>query len=155
MSRKLVSSIVGERAQLRRLLSTYRGLLERCQASEPDQEQLPAFASIVHSFYSGIENIFKRVATELDGQAPRGEAWHSDLLSRMTRPSPKRDAVISETLSQTLRDYMGFRHVFRHAYSFELSWRKMKPLVLGMDDALSRLESELDRFQASLESPSA
>ena len=155
MSRSLISEIVSERALLRRLLSTYRGLLDGCQEKEPDQDQLPAFASILHSFYTGIENIFKRVVTELDGQAPRGETWHSDLLSRMTQPSPKRPAVISESLSQTLRGYMGFRHVFRHAYSFELSWRKIKSLVLGMDDTLSRLESELDHFQASLESPSA
>jgi len=41
---------------------------------------------------------------------------------------------------------MNFRHVFRHAYSFELMWNKMEKLVLELEPTLNLLESELEQF---------
>jgi hypothetical protein len=41
---------------------------------------------------------------------------------------------------------MEFRHLFRHAYVFDLRWDRMKPLVLGCVETLKLLEDELDRF---------
>ncbi len=41
---------------------------------------------------------------------------------------------------------MDFRHVFRHAYTFELRWRKMARLALTMQATLRRVEDELGAF---------
>ena len=41
---------------------------------------------------------------------------------------------------------MEFRHVFRHAYTFDLRWDRMKTLVLGCEETLQLVEGELDRF---------
>ena len=101
---------------------------------------------MLHSFYTGIENIFKRIAIELDGAPPTGEAWHRDLLNAMAQRTSNRPAVISELLRDQLRDYLEFRHVFRHAYSFQLKWRKMSSLVLNCETVLKTLETELDSF---------
>jgi len=43
-----------------------------------------------------------------------------------------------------LKEYMEFRHFFRHTYVFSLRWDRMKGLVLGSEDTLRRLEAELD-----------
>lgn len=40
-----------------------------------------------------------------------------------------RSEVINENLYIQLREYATFRHFYRHAYSFQLNWEKMKPLV--------------------------
>ena len=58
-------------------------------------------------------------------------------------------AVISAPLRNRLREYLGFRHVFRQAYSFQLTWERMSSLVLGCEEALRTLETELDSFLQS------
>ena len=54
---------------------------------------------MLHSFYTGVENIFKRIALEIDGELPSGDYWHRQLLERMTEPGMSRPAVISAELS--------------------------------------------------------
>jgi hypothetical protein len=54
--------------------------------------------------------------------------------------------VFSPGLKDELRLYMDFRHVFRHAYTFELRWAKMAELVHGCEDLLRRLKQELASF---------
>jgi uncharacterized protein with von Willebrand factor type A (vWA) domain len=139
-----------ERRQLRRLLETHAGLLARCREGEPTVDELAALAAILHAFYNGVENIFKRVAATLDGGPPSGPFWHADLIEAMATAKPNRPALLSESLSETLQEYLDFRHVFRQAYSFELRWEKMKHLVLGLHEILRRLERELDAFLAQL-----
>ncbi len=41
---------------------------------------------------------------------------------------------------------MEFRHMFRHAYIFNLNWDRMKTLVLGCEGTLKLVEGELARF---------
>jgi hypothetical protein len=36
--------------------------------------------------------------------------------------------------------------VFRNAYSFDLDWQKMSPLVLRLEDTFQMLEKELSDF---------
>jgi hypothetical protein len=86
------------------------------------------------------------VALEIDGSLSSRQQWHTDLLRQMTQAASMRGAVISSELSAQLVEYLNFRHVFRHAYAFELKWRKMSDLVLGAEEVLGRLEAELKVF---------
>jgi hypothetical protein len=140
-----------ELAQMRRLLGTYANLREKMERAEPDDIQKAALAAFLHSFYNGVENISKRVAIHLDGGPPRGETWHSMLLERMAGPGTTRPAVITEPMRDRLRKYMDFRHFFRHAYTFELKWNRMAPLVLAAEETLKRLEAELAVFLSAIE----
>jgi hypothetical protein len=65
-----------EREQLHRLLSRIQPLLTKCRDTAPTEIELSALAATLHSFYTGVENIFKRVAFELDGEPVRGDVWH-------------------------------------------------------------------------------
>jgi hypothetical protein len=137
-----------ERAQLRRLLGEHRPLLERISRTPPSPVELCALATMLHCFYNGIENILKRAACELDQKVPEGPNWHSNLLDQMSQASGVRPALVSETLRNRLDEYLGFRHVFRHAYTFDLEWERMADLVLHAEQTLTQLEAELDRFLA-------
>jgi len=106
-----------ERQQLHRLLKAYRPVLEKCASTPPNDIELSALAAMLHSFYNGIENIFKRIAEELDGQLPRGQAWHRELLDLMGEPGKARPALICESLVERLDSYLDFRHFFRPAKS--------------------------------------
>jgi hypothetical protein len=135
-----------EREQLQRLLSGVQGLLTKCRDTAPTEIELSALAATLHSFYTGVENIFKRVAVELDGETLRGDSWHRELLLRMKTPTARRPALLSEELHDALHEYLRFRHVFRNAYSFDLDWRKMSPLVLRLEETFEKLANALDVF---------
>jgi len=62
---------------------------------------------MLHSFYNGIENAFKRIAEEFGGRSPRSESWHRDLLDSMNRPGKDRPAVISDSMVELLDSYLG------------------------------------------------
>lgn len=146
---RLRKQVEVERAQLKELIEIHRPLLIKCKNFSPDMIELSALAALLHSFYTGIENIFKRAAVEIDEAPPRGESWHRELLDSMARPTSARPAVISQSLRDRLSEYLNFRHVFRQAYSFQLKWEKMSRLALGCDEALRQLEDELDSFLKS------
>jgi hypothetical protein len=132
--------------QLQRLIDTHRPLLAKCATTAPDPIELSALAAMLHSFYTGVENPFKRVAIEVDGSVPGGDTWHRELLDQMAAPTATRSPVISGSTRDALRPYLQFRHVLRHAYSFDLRWDKMAQLVLRCEGTLATLKSELDRY---------
>jgi len=55
--------------------------LTRRFTNEPDFIQARAAGSIIHDFYCGVEKLFERVAVNIDGKLPKGEDWHTELLS--------------------------------------------------------------------------
>ncbi len=57
-----------------------------------------------------------------------------------------RPALLSDELHDSLIEYLRFRHVFRNAYSFDLDWQKMLPLVMRLEDTFRILEAELAAF---------
>lgn len=132
------------------LLDIHSPLLDKCKIKEPDVIELSALAAMLHSFYSGIENIFKRVAKELDGEFPKGEAWHRKILELMTKANDRRKNLISSELGERLKVYLDFRHMFRNAYTFNLRWEKMKEPVMDAESTLKMLEMELDQIFADV-----
>ena len=146
MSHDLKNRIDVEIKQLRQLLETHAGLLLKCRTKDPNADEIAALAAILHAFYTGIENIFKRIAAEHDDRVPEGPYWHSELIELMTASQPHRPALLSASLSETLQEYLDFRHVFRQAYSFELKWDKMRHLVRNIENIFSSFESECKIF---------
>jgi len=151
VSLRITKQIRVELELLNFLMKEFHDLVEKCRTQDPTTVENVALAALLHSFYNGIENIFKRVSVEVDGSHPRGEFWHSELLKAMTQATASRPAVISEGLRNTLRDYLDFRHRFRHAYPFELKWNRMAPLVLAAENTLKQLEVELEHFLSAIE----
>jgi len=146
VSDKLRKQIAVEQEQIGRLLEEHQVLLHKCATEAPDPIERSALAAMLHSFYTGIENVFRRIAIECDGYSPDGDTWHRDLLDAMAQPTERRPAVISQDLHEALRAYLGFRHMFRYAYSINLRWGKMADLVLGVEAVWHQADSELQTF---------
>ena len=71
----------------------------------------------MHDFYNCCERVFRRIGAEINGTSYRGDAWHKELLFRMTVAVPNvRPQVVSEDLAADLDEYL----LFRNIYGFEL-----------------------------------
>jgi hypothetical protein len=101
---------------------------------------------VLHSFYNGVENIFQRIASRLDQNFPSSEFWHQELLDQMKRPTQDRERVLSETIYEKLKPYLGFRHFFRHSYAFQFKWEKIKALLLDLTDVFIEFKNEIAGF---------
>jgi hypothetical protein len=113
----------------------------------PSNYVVRAGGSILHDFYTGIEKILESIAKEVDRRLPLGEEWHSELLRQMTLDIPGlRPPLITTNTGKKLREYLGFRHLFRKRYGFELDWQKLKRLLLGMPQVRSHLEGDIEKF---------
>lgn len=150
MSDKLRRQVDVERQQLNRLIDEHRSLLDSCAFSVPNAIELSALATFLHSYYSGIENSLKRVAVEIDGGLPSGDAWHRQLLTSMASARNLRPPVLSNTLHEIVSEYLAFRHFFRQAYSFHFESSKMSDLVLNAQQTMRQFETEIDSFLDSL-----
>jgi len=120
---------------------------------EPSFLETRAAGSILHDFYSGIEKIFRRIASRIDRDTPSGDDWHTELLIRMSLPIDGiRPAVISEDLKERLAEYLRFRHLFRNIYGFELKWERCKALGIMLKDILGLFKTEVQDFFKFVES---
>ena len=110
---RIKSQIQFQIQQIDNLFNMYRQLLKECGEKEPDLVEITAIASVLHSFYNGLENIFGIIAKKVDNSIFHGEQWHKRLLSEMVKKTEKRNSVISNDLKDKLVEYMAFRHFFR------------------------------------------
>ena len=83
---------------------------------------------------------------------PGGEAWHQELLRQMfTEIRETRPAIISRETFLALDEYRGFRHVVRNVYTFNLSVKKLGPLVAEIQKVFDQVKQELRIFLELLE----
>lgn len=150
MHEKVVSQIVFEIEQIDILLDSYSELLRRARQNSPDLVEVTALASIIHSFYNGLENIFLNIAKKIDGGVPDTQRWHRDLLTQMSNPTQNREPIISAKVADRLADYLGFRHFYRHSYSFFLDWEELEKLVMPLEEVWTEVKTELEIFLAGL-----
>ena len=112
-----------------------------------DSASLRIIGSILHDYYSTVENIFKAVAINIDKNSHQGDQWHKELLEQMMLDVPGlRMPVIASETAQKLNYYRSFRHVFRNVYGFELSFKKIKNLLELLPDTSILLKKDLDSF---------
>jgi predicted nucleotidyltransferase len=131
---------------IEQLFLAYHDLLEQATVQEPDIVGQTAIASVLHSFYNGIETMFLAVAKETDQQLPRGAQWHQDLLHQMTQSTAPGPPMLTKETAASLNDYQSFRHFFRHSYSFLMKWKKMSHLVLNLQPTWARTKADIETF---------
>jgi len=116
------------------------------------EANLESLAYQLHNLYCAFEDLMKIVADFFENHIDDTAHYHSALLWRMKMPiEGVRPALLSETSYKLLDSLRAFRHVFRHAYSYELNPKKV---ALVVEDALKlrRLyQGDIDRFIGQLQ----
>ena len=137
-------------AQLEQVFAAVRDKLDLApeQVSAYDRG---AIGYLLHNFYNGCENIFRRIAAFFENDIGP-DTWHADLLRRMRLEiQGYRPAVIDEQLYRLLEDFRGFRHVFRNAYSFELDWERERLVARRLERAAGLMQEQVRAFLARLD----
>jgi hypothetical protein len=132
--------------QIDQLLEPFGPLLNVTRIREPDLIELSALATVLHSFYGGIENIFTTIGKELDDRLPTGTKWHKDLLTQMSKPTDSRCAILNDQQHAVLIGYLSFRHFFRNSYAYQLDWDQLHPLVEAITETWIQLKTSLNRL---------
>lgn len=150
MSETISQRVQRDVALIDHLLAAYADLLLQVEQKPPDLVQMTALASVLHSFYNGVESIFIIIAKEIDDAVPTGDRWHRDLLEQMGMANEFREAVLPLPIQLQLQNYLAFRHYYRHAYSFFLRWEELRELVLPLSAVWDQTRTVLNQFAARL-----
>lgn len=100
--------------------------------------ELSAAAAFLHNFYNGVENILKRIFKYKRFQLNQSDNWHKDMLNMALEKK-----VIDKGLYEGLYDYLTFRHMFIHSYSFQIEWEKLKPLAVDLKSIYNILKKSI------------
>ena len=106
-----------------------------------DEIQVRAAATVLHSIYNGIEKILIMALEERKVKIGESAHWHSEVLNFAGSTG-----IISESVLTELRDYLGFRHFFRHNYGFILDDQLVKPLMARVRLVVTQFASELEHL---------
>ncbi len=108
-------------------------------------------SSIAHDFYTGIEHVFKKIAVEINGGVPNGEDWHKRLLYQMSvEVKGIRSAVITDETYKMLYKLLGFRHLVRNIYGFELEKERVDEIIGIIKNRGKSIIKEIEKFVDNL-----
>jgi hypothetical protein len=104
----------------------------------PTVREKTAAAAFLAQFYSGVENILKRLNRFHGVELPAGENWHLDLFKRFCAPGqPPLPTLFDEALARRLGPFRRFRHVVHHGYGFQIEWDRMREGLDQVDAILT------------------
>lgn len=151
MKREAIALLLG---YFQNQMQVIHNILESLQATQPDnQERVVVTGYYLHNLYSAVEDLFEEVASAFENQLEPGGSYHRDLLRRMSIDVPTiRPRLVSSNSFKLLDDLRGFRHVFRHSYTYTLDPQRVAQLRQAVLDRWSIVQEDLSRFQQFLES---
>lgn len=130
-----------------------KNIIKKIEEIKPvNEDKLVHLGYQLHNLYSSYEDLFKEVAVTFENNIDRNSGYHKNLLLRMKIAIPGiRPGILSEKSHLILGELMGFRHVFRHAYDYNLSSEKLKSLRGNVLLHYPGIEMDVKNFKKFLE----
>ena len=91
-----------EPTQLESLFTAASPLFQSVRTKKPDYIETVAYASTLHSFYTGIESVFILIAKSLSEDLPQDENWHKRILEQMSKNTERRAPIIQKKTAEQL-----------------------------------------------------
>jgi hypothetical protein len=139
----------------RSALNQHHDELVRHGGALDNPERLAFLALEAAAWYNALEDLFVAVARAFEETPATGDAWHSELLKRMTMQLPYvRPCIVASAQEPHLRTLLKFRHFLRHAYAVKLDATKIAAIVRALttahDGVLASIESARDAIDAAV-----
>ena len=148
----LIQCISDERSKIEQTVGKIAERLEKIRTApvEYKEEIETTIAKNLADCYRGIENIFRRIAIDVDLRLPDGSMWHKELLAQMAEPQADRQPVISQETFELLQELLEFWHVFNNIYGQELVYERTEENAKQIGELFNHLFKELNVFIAYL-----
>lgn len=118
---------------------------------EPTVREKTAAAAFLAQFYSGIENVLKRLSRFHGVPLPVGENWHVDLYKGFCLPGrPPLPVLFDDESGRQLGAFRRFRHVVHHGYGFQIDWDRMREGLDRVSDVLLVFQSRVAAYLGSV-----
>lgn len=104
-----------------------------------DRIEVHAAASALHSVYTGIERALMLGLKLHEKTLPAGAGWHRQVLE-FSRAS----GLIDQNLSESLQEYLGFRHMYRNSYGSMLDQDLIEPMARRVTSVAADVRASLE-----------
>jgi len=142
-----IAELDAQQREIRKLHSSVHEKSVLLKSDLKNEDLTNSLAYKLHNLYSSYEDLFKLIARFFENQIHDLEAgYHSGLINRMkVNIEGVRPSLVSDKSFKLIDELRGFRHVFRHAYSYELDVERVLRLsekatllldIFGKDYAL-------------------
>lgn len=123
------------------------------ESKEVSMEIVESTGYWLHNLYCAFEDLFKLVAGFWENDVDTKNGYHIHLLKRMQlKIKGIRPALLSEDSYESLNELRGFRHVFRHAYSYGLDDQRVFGLLRQVLNKKNVVINDLHKFRTEIES---
>ncbi|MHB1256598.1 MAG: ribonuclease toxin HepT-like protein [Dethiobacteraceae bacterium] len=141
----LLAYMKNQRLEINNLLTIIKS------SSTENEEKTVYLGYMLHNLYCALEDIFKRVAEAFENNVDDLSRYHRDLLRRMSFELPGvRPALLTAQTYRTLDELRRFRHLFRHAYAYQLDPRRVAELQSVMINAKDELDADFENYKRFL-----
>lgn len=139
-------------AQVKEIEKIFLEIEDRRRGARRSKAKLESLAYKLHNLYCAFEDLFKIVARHFENQVEDIARYHKELLKRMALSiDGVRPALLSEDVLNSLDDLRAFRHYFRHAYSYELRYERLKPVLEAALKLREAYREDIERFLKEIE----
>jgi len=135
-----------EISRIDKSIASVKPLLDLCKIKEPDIIEITAAAQVLHSFYNGVESVIVLFFKYINEKLPNDLKWHKTLFEMSFGNNSKNIKIISDDIKNELEKYLLFRHFIRHAYSSELDWTEMEPLIKEIENIWKIIKTSFEEF---------
>ena len=136
------------KAQTKEIENVYVKLEERKR--EKGKAAVESIGFQLHNLYCAFEDLFKLVAETFENHIQDKSRYHVEILKRMTLAiEGVRPPLLSPESFALLDNLRSFRHLFRHAYSYELDERKMRIVLEDASKLSDAYRRDVDAFLRS------
>ncbi|MBF0558510.1 MAG: hypothetical protein HQL08_06990 [Nitrospirae bacterium] len=143
----LLGFVSNQKAEIDKLCEEIKGI-------KPENKENTVYIGYcLHNVYCAFEDLFKEVARTFENQIEDVARYHRDLLKRMILDVPGiRPPLLSRDSFRVLDELRRFRHMFRHAYTYELESQKVNDLQLCLLAEYRTVIADIEVFTGFLRS---
>jgi len=133
--------------------ATINAIFDKMESIKPlDENQMVHSAYLMHNLYNAFEDVFKEISVCFENNVERSSGFHKNILLRMKISIPGiRPEILSEESYLLLNELLGFRHVFRHAYNYNLEPGRLQQLREKILKGRDGIEKDMEIFRKHLE----
>ena len=128
------------------------GIRKEIHVTKPSKRaETTHLAYLLNNLYCSVEDIFQEIAKTFENKVEDTAKYHREILKRMNTDIPGiRPKLLSSESYHTLDELRGFRHIFRHAYDYELDQERVNSLKQKIIVKWDYIKKDMHSFMSFL-----